>query len=561
MTSEQEDPKGRRKFLKAALLATGGLFLAAGGVWVWKETRPRKSILWVKEIQGPSHAIGHRLRKPDFPAPSAEQNTRVLIVGGGIAGLSAARWLKKHGMNDFLLVEMEQELGGNSRGGENKVSRYPWGAHYLPLPRLENTDLIDLLQELGVILSIDAQGLPTYKEEFLCHDPEERLFIQGQWQEGLVPQLGVPPEDRAQIKQFISEMHAFRDRSGADGKPLFAFPLRQVTTDPLVRELDDLTMEAWMQQHAYTSPYLRWYVDYCCRDDYGAGIAQVSAYAGIHYFAARGGKAINASEGAVLTWPEGNAWLARQLALPVADRIRTGQLVIALRDTASGAEADVYDPVANATVTFRAEAIVCAAPQFVTSRLLPQRSLSAAFQYAPWVVANVTVEGLPGGMGAALSWDNVAYEGKSLGYIVATHQRLAGFAGTETVLTWYQPLDDLPPSEARTQALARSQAEWQQWVLADFERMHPGITEGVKDIAVWVWGHGMITPQPGFIWGKEREEAQKPLGHIYFAHSDLSGISVFEEAFDQGIQAADNILTQVLAFKFFEIKLQGPLLF
>ena len=40
---------------------------------------------------------------------------------------------------------------------------------------------------------------------------------------------------------------------------------------------------------ASTDPQLRWYLDYCCRDDYGAGMAQVSAWAGIHYFASRHG--------------------------------------------------------------------------------------------------------------------------------------------------------------------------------------------------------------------------------------------------------------------------------
>jgi glycine/D-amino acid oxidase-like deaminating enzyme len=58
----------------------------------------------------------------------------VVIVGGGIAGLSAAWQLERGGFRDYVLLEMEREAGGNSRGGENAVSRYPWAAHYVPVP-------------------------------------------------------------------------------------------------------------------------------------------------------------------------------------------------------------------------------------------------------------------------------------------------------------------------------------------------------------------------------------------------------------------------------------------
>jgi hypothetical protein len=49
----------------------------------------------------------------------------------------------------------------------------------------------------------------------------------------------------------------------------------------------------------------------------------------------------------------------------------------------------------------------------------------------------------------------------------------------------------------------------------------------------------MVSPVPGFIFGEERKAAAQPIeGKVFFAHTDLSGISVFEEAFHQGIDAA-----------------------
>jgi hypothetical protein len=52
----------------------------------------------------------------------------------------------------------------------------------------------------------------------------------------------------------------------------------------------------------------------------------------------------------------------------------------------------------------------------------------------------------------------------------------------------------------------------------------------------------MILPKPGFIWGEERRAAAEPRGVIHFAHSDLSGCSIFEEANDRGVRAAEAVL-------------------
>ena len=67
-------------------------------------------------------------------------------------------------------------------------------------------------------------------------------------------------------------------------------------------------MSSWLDRNKFNSPYLRWYVDYACRDDYGAHAADTSAWAGIHYFASR-----EHEDKGPVTWPEGNGWLVRAL--------------------------------------------------------------------------------------------------------------------------------------------------------------------------------------------------------------------------------------------------------
>jgi len=54
----------------------------------------------------------------------------------------------------------------------------------------------------------------------------------------------------------------------------------------------------------------------------------------------------------------------------------------------------------------------------------------------------------------------------------------------------------------------------------------------------------MIRPRPGFIWSEARKTASKPYRGIHFAHTDLSGVPLFEEAFYHGIRAADEIIAR-----------------
>jgi hypothetical protein len=51
----------------------------------------------------------------------------------------------------------------------------------------------------------------------------------------------------------------------------------------------------------------------------------------------------------------------------------------------------------------------------------------------------------------------------------------------------------------------------------------------------------MVQPRPGVVWGATRRAASAPLGAIHFAHTDLSGVALFEEAFHHGVRAADEV--------------------
>jgi hypothetical protein len=106
------------------------------------------------------------------------------------------------------------------------------------------------------------------------------------------------------------------------------------------------------------------------------------------------------------------------------------------------------------------------------------------------------------------------------------------------VLTWYRPLDDAPPPQARQEALNKPWTAWRDDIMADLSPAHSDARSRISNIDVMLWGHGMIRPIPGLIWGHERQKLAPSKGRIAFAHTDLSGISIFEEACTRGASAA-----------------------
>jgi hypothetical protein len=162
------------------------------------------------------------------------------------------------------------------------------------------------------------------------------------------------------------------------------------------------------------------------------------------------------------------------------------------------------------------------------------------FEYGSWFVANLHLSGRPREAGFPLSWDNVIHGSRSLGYVVATHQ--AGRDHGPTLLTWYYPYAEKLAADVRERLLRATWSDLADVVLTDLEQAHPDIRRLTKRLDICRWGHAMIRPRPGFINSRQRREAARPDGCIHFANTDLSGIALFEEAFDHGCRAAREVL-------------------
>ena len=538
-------PPSRREVIAAlAGLPALAAFLEACG------PRGAKVPRYEGEIVGGSATLGHRLRGPELHLRPDARTVQVgtAILGGGISGLSAAWTLARAGYSDFQLLEAEPEIGGNARSGSNAVSKYPWAAHYVPVPAGENLGLEALLDEAGAIAGRGPDGRPVWDEGALIREPEERLYFHGQWVEGLYPRLGASREDLSQFARFEREMRAFSAARDAKGRRAFALPRRLSSRDVEFAALDRISMDAWLARNAFTSKRLLWFVEYGCRDDFGSNLEETSAWAGIHYFAARlEGASLEEDPAPFLTWPEGNGRLVTILAKAAAGKVRTGALVFDVVPSPGGVTIRYLDAARDEVVRVEAQHAVCALPHFVARfAVAPLRSWSpgpeVAFDYVPWLVANVTLRERPEARGFPMAWDNVTYDSRSLGYVVATHQ--AGRDHGPTVLTWYHAFAGEETEPARRRLLAASWGDLAASVVADLSVAHRDIAPKIERMDLYRWGHAMPRPAPGSLFSPGRVRAEGPIGRLRFAHADLSGLPLFEEANDAGVRAAESILSE-----------------
>jgi hypothetical protein len=378
------------------------------------------------------------------------------------------------------------------------------------------------------------------------------VYRNGWWQDGVLPQIGVSASEQAQYRRFHTLMEGFKNRRD-QGRRAFALPLALSSRAPDLLALDQVTMRDWLLAQGLDSPHLHWYVDYACRDDYGTRSAEVSAWAGIHYFACRSGEAQDAAGDAVLTTPGGNAWLAEGLAQSIkarsGERLLTGAVVYRVVEVQGKMSVDLWLNKEQRSVRMIADQLIWAAPLHLLPHIFADhenlKTAARSYTHAPWLVANLTLSRFPEERaGTARAWDNVLYDSPGLGYVVATHQQMRVRPGA-TVLTYYRALSEKTPAQGRLALKESSREQWAEQILADLERPHSDIRQVTTRLDIFRNAHAMARPLPGLISGPACRLFAADRPNLRFAHSDVSGISLFEEAQYRGVLAAERTLRRL----------------
>lgn len=537
-------------FNRRQFLAYGGAFtVSAAASWLGYRHLNRLPSIQVNKVGLP---LAHLLRDKQLNLETHRtQQANVVILGSGAAALSAAWHLAQAGEKNVLLIEGFEPNGNNAAYVSGSL-KAPTGAHYLPQPSQESVDVRRLLQQMGILLQENADGSAIYRETDLVHAPDERVYHQGLWHDGLL----LADDDSRRFFAFVGSLkHAY----GSDGRKAFAIPIVASSGDEKWRVLDNVTFATWLQQNGYQSANLLSYLDYCCRDDYGQGAAQVSAFAGLHYFAARGN-----DNAAVLTWADGLNHLSQGLrdlsGLQRLDRLPENEILafrqpqamagvaLAIREYDDFVEIIVRDEQGH-NHAIHARQVICAMPLMVAKRIVyaPERyGLQHELpDYAPWLVSNFELHTFPSESDASeLAWDNIVHQSSALGYVVATHQQIRVAKPERTIFTAYHALNHDTPQNVRQWLLNAQAQDLIELAAQDLLHVYGGkrFWQYVAHVDITVRAHAMSVPKVGYLNHAGISSIRQHHSRLYFAHSDLSGYSIFEEALYWGVNAAKAVL-------------------
>lgn len=111
------------------------------------------------------------------------------------------------------------------------------------------------------------------------------------------------------------------------------------------------------------------------------------------------------------------------------------------------------------------------------------------------------------------------------------------------MLTWYEPLIG-NPAAGRATLLAEPWEAARDLVLDDLAPSHPDLLDVLERLDAWHWGHGTTLPAPGLHDGR-LDALLDVHPRVHLAHTDLSGLSLFEEASWHGLRAAEAALASL----------------
>jgi len=457
----------------------------------------------VEHLRGEENKLCHELRDGasfKFPGPSKEHE--VAIIGGGPSGLIAAYRLRNA---DFILLEKEPRLGGNAISEQWRGVWYSTGAAYQMDDEIEA-----LCQEIGMpilrINSVDAA---------IIHDQ----LVPDFWHGG-IEKAPYSKESKKSWQQFFADLKAIDVNKDAE-------------------KLDNITFAELLEPYGGE---VTAFFDNFGRNNWGAVTRDTSALIGAESVQWGGGLLSNR-----YTWPGGlgRISLALEAAIErtVAGRLRKNATV--LRIEHRGPKVLINYSENGELKTLAAKAAIIACPKFVAKKVIKDlddehMDAFSAMRYQPYVVVNVCFNKVVYNG----SYDtNIPAPSLIVDFNVAdwVENRDNKNLNRPSVLTCYVPR----PENERLQILQDSYVRGLgEQVVTLLARWFPGSSRHVEEVHIYRRGHAMYASAPGVLT-RLAPRIRKPLGKLFFAHSDAEGgVSEYSTA----MRAADRATEEVKSY-------------
>lgn len=460
--------------------------------------------------------FGHLIRETSQCAPSREITTDYAIIGGGIAGLSAATQLNG---KDFLLFEASEKLGGSSASGAWKDTYFSTGAHYdLAYPTNFGSEVIELLKALNIVQFNPHTELYEFVDEkyVIPANSLEQCFWKGD-------PLKDALEGAKGVEEFKAILHQF------EGK--MPLPTRLIAEE--FHYLDRMSFTDFLSSKMKLEEDLERRISYQMLDDWGGKCNEISALAGIHYYMCR---PYEEKDVQVFSPPNGNSYFIEKMvgSLENLNAIHVNTLARSIRETENGVEIEIITPEKE-IVRVNAKHLIYAGQKHTLNYLLKTEKPLFTNSYAPWMVINfVCKKGIE-----FATWQNdvLTNELEFLGFVNSTKQKTR--SEEHDVFTAYYCFSE--KDIARLVAFEENPEAIIQATLQLIEReTNRDLTPHLEHVNIHLMGHAMPIPKPNYLSFKDVPSYSK---NIVFAGVDTGRLPLFYEACDSGIQAARKLLT------------------
>jgi monoamine oxidase len=457
-------------------------------------------------VHGEHFEICHEVRDGHrFEGPAATRDAAIVIIGGGVAGLSAAYFLRGQ---DFLLLEKEDHFGGNAYQEEYEGQPFATGSAFA-----YKGDYGDQLSsEMGLKLLPVNNPDPTIVNN---------TFVPDTWKSG-IDHLPYPKDVRESFRKFREE-------------------IRKINLRERVAELDS---EPFTKYTGGYAPEIQQWWDGYGPSNWGATTKDTSALLGVGSLQdiASGG------EDQRVILPGGLGCITHKLVEVLQPQYKErliGNATVVSVGQDKNQVLVVYEKEGKRTAV-DAKAVIMCVPKLIASRLiggLPESQSAAmrSMRYAPYPVVNLIFDKPVYNRGYD-SW----CPGKAFtDFIVAdwTVRNTPGYQQKHNILTFYTPLREnqrftLLDEENCKHLAAR--------VLADFQKLLPEFNVNPLEVRLYRRGHPMFMAVPGQ-FTRNRLVAAQPMERIFFGNADSGGPESLTSESIRLSKAAAEWSAQVLA--------------
>ncbi|MBI5847901.1 MAG: FAD-dependent oxidoreductase [Nitrospirae bacterium] len=465
------------------------------------------------------------------------EKTRVVVIGAGIAGITAAYELR--GYNPVML-EQGSRFGGNAQGQSWRGTDYSTAAAYF-CGQDADSPILKFYQEIGI-----DKIWRTKKEEdpVLLKGRRYTNFWNGE----------TAPEAKA---QFLKLRKYFEDvNEEKEGQIYPEIPPTNEEVLQQLKQLDRMTFRKHLEEvlGSKLHPHIETALEHYCWSTFACTLDQMSAAGGMNAYAAEFGD--------IYVMPGGNGAIAEAALRKMTETVPLSQfrpraLVFDLQVSRQGVLVSYINHLGKA-VKIQAEAAIVGCPKFVVRKILrdiePERMQAFEhLKYNAYLVANVLVNQpykedefydyylLGNGTVDNPNIEKATDEQGITDVIYGSYARpditAKGRPG-HTVLTLYR---GFPYREGRSNLYLDNAFDkyYQQFESQIRQEILPQLKlepSNIVDIRIARWGHPMPIQSPGLIRHGIIDSLRKPFKErVFFVQQDNWMYAAIETSIQEGL--------------------------